>query len=206
MTPADLAGAWRRVSIAIGAGPASEPASVVWIQVGDVYADLRIPRDAAGAPVSFAGTTVWDAPTLRWIHDLDLDPAGGDDVGALDLDGDELVERGTSAGPDGPVPYTEVWQRLPGSHPPHLALRREDGLGVLVRTGAHALVVVDERSLGGAYLACHRTGSDDGWSVALQLGDDADRLPEPPVAGAPPDEVIDGHRWHVASAPSTAHR
>jgi putative spermidine/putrescine transport system substrate-binding protein len=147
VTPADLTGAWRRASIAIGGGPPSEPASVVWLQVGEVYADLRVPLDTAGAQASFAGWTTWEAPTLRWIHDLDLDPSGGDDVGTLDRAGDELVERGTSAGPDGPVPYTEVWRRLPGSGPPHVARRREDGLGLLVRTGAHALAVLDERSL-----------------------------------------------------------
>ena len=204
MTPADLTGAWRRASIAIGGGPPSEPASVVWLQVGEVYADLRVPLDPAGAQASFAGWTTWEAPTLRWIHDLDLDPSGGDDVGTLDRAGDELVERGTSAGPDGPVPYTEVWRRLPGSGPPHVARRREDGLGLLVRTGAHALAVLDERSLGGAFRACYRTGSDDGWTVALRLGTGADHLPEPPAVDGAPDAALDGHRWLVATTPATS--
>ena len=204
MTPADLSGAWRRVSIAVGGGPAREPASVVWLQVGDVYADLRIPLGATGSPASFAGTTVWDPPTLRWIHDLDVDPSGGEDVGALERDADDLVERGSSDGPGGPVPYTEVWRRLPGSGPPHLALRREDGLGLLVRTGAHTVSVVDERSAGGAFQACYRTGSDDGWTVALRLGQGADHLPGPPVADVGADVVLGGHRWHVASAPAAS--
>ena len=209
MTPQDLTGAWRRVSIAVGDGPAVEPASVVWIQVGDRYADLRIPTDPGASPASFAGTTSWDDPFLSWAHDLDLDPSGAPDVGHLRHEGDDLVETGTSDGPDGAVTYTEVWRRLPGSGGPHVAMTRDDGLGTLVRTGHHAITVVDDRPSGGPYRACYRTASAHGWTVSLALGPGAEHLPEPPGAAAapadlaatdlPPDHRAPDHRWHLVS-------
>jgi hypothetical protein len=204
VTPERLAGAWRRVSLAVGDGPASEPASVVWLQAGDRYADLRVPTDPDGTPASFAGTTSWHDPFLHWAHELDLDPSGGSDVGHLRQDGDDLVETGTAAGPDGPVGYTEVWRRLPGSDGPHLAMTREDGRGTLVRTGDHVLTVVDDRPAGGAHRACYRTATVHGWTVALVLGPGAEHLPgpppdEPPPPGAPPSSLAPDHRWHVVA-------
>ena len=205
MTPDHLSGGWRRVSIAVGDGPAVEPATVVWLQAGDVFADLRLPRSPTGAPASFAGTTSWRAPHLRWAHHLDLHLPAGDDVGRLDWDGDDLVETGTGVGPDGPAAYTEVWRRLEGSAGPTLALTRWDGMGTLVRTGGHALTVVDDRPYGGAFRACHRRRHRDHWAVAASLGGGAELAPGPPAGEAPlaSSHVLGPHRWTVVHASVT---
>jgi hypothetical protein len=133
VTPERLAGAWRRVSLAVGDGPASEPASVVWLQAGDRYADLRVTTDPDGTPASFAGTTSWHDPFLHWAHELDLDPSGGSDVGHLRQDGDDLVETGTAAGP------TARWAtpRCGGACPARTAAPRHDEGGRPRDAGAH---------------------------------------------------------------------
>lgn len=184
--PERFRGAWRRVSLAVDGSAPAEHADVVWLQTERTYADLRIPRYGYGdivAPMSFAGTTSWAAPFLRWSHDLDLDrgrpPADGD-VGRVRWDGDDLVETGQVTEGGRAVPYTEVWRRVAGSDTCLESHRSPDGRCVVVRTGDHALTIADDRAAGGAYRACYRTRHDGRWSVELALGAGATDLPAPP--------------------------
>jgi hypothetical protein len=185
--PARFRGAWARMSLAVDGATPAEHADVVWLQTEHTYADLRIPRLGYGdivAPMSFAGTTTWADPFLRWSHDLDLDPDGrlGDaDVGEVHWRGDDLVETGEFADGDRSVPYTEVWRRLPASGGDLESHWSADGTCVVVRTGDHALTIADERAGGGVYRACYRTRRDGGWAVELALGDGATDLPAPPT-------------------------
>lgn len=171
MTPDRFTGAWRRTSIAVDGADPVVGAEVRWVQAGDHYADLRIPVAPEEPPVCFAGTTTWDDPDLRWAHELDLDPAGGEDVGAITDDGDDLVETGSFERDGRTVPYVERWERLAGGDGAVLALERADVPGLLVMAGDHAVAVVDERADGGPFLACswrHHRGS---WHVDLCLDD-----------------------------------
>lgn len=209
MTPAALTGAWRRASIAIGGAPPTEPAQVVWIQVGDEYVDLRVPHDGGAEPASFAGTTTWQEPHLRWRHEIDLAPDPPEDVGALHWEGDELVETGTFERSGATVGYVERWRREPGGDGEVLALRRADGLGLLVQTGDHALAACDDRPGGGPYRASCWVRRAGTWSASLTLGPGA---PPPPLPPPPPPRpgaspwpaslLFDGRRWDVVAAGS----
>lgn len=189
--PPRFRGAWKRVSLALDGAEPAEHADVVWLQTEDTYADLRIPRYGYGdivAPMSFAGTTTWVDPYLRWSHDLDLDPdsrLGEADVGRVRWDGDDMVETGELTDGSRSVPYTEVWRRLPASAAGLESHWSADRSCVVVRTGAHALTIADDRPTGGVYRACYRTHGADGWTVELALGEGAADLPAPP----PTDEM-----------------
>lgn len=208
MTPATFTGTWRRSSVSIGGAAPSEPAKVVWIQVGDVFADLRIPHDPAGEAASFAGTTSWQEPHLRWCHEIDLAAGGADDVGAMCWEGDTLVETGAFERDGVPVAYVERWRRQPGSTGESLALRRHDAPGVFVQTGDHALVVCDDRPAGGEHRAGYWTRTAGTWSESLTLATSTPAPPPPaPPPPAPPASsagpawlLLDSHRWQVVHA------
>ena len=68
--PDSFRGAWARRSIALGDAPASEPATVVWVQGRSAYADLRVPFDPTEPSECFAGHTSWEPPQLRWSHEI----------------------------------------------------------------------------------------------------------------------------------------
>ena len=135
------------------------------------------------APLSFAGTTTWADPFLRWGHDLDLDaerPPGASDVGRVAWDGNDLVETGEFTDGDRAVPYTEVWRRVADSDAGLESHWSPDGTCVVVRTGDHALTIADDRAAGGAYRACYRSRHEGRWEVELALGAGAADLPAPP--------------------------
>ncbi len=200
MTPSSLTGAWRRHGIAFDGGEAVETSNVVWLQAGDVFADLRMPATPEGAPASFAGSTTWDGNRLRWVHELDLSLDAADDVATLRHEDGDLLESGTAERGGREVGYVERWRRLPGSGSPSCALARVDGLGLLVQAGDHVLTVADDRPLGGGFRACYRAREAGVWQTVLALGDRAGALPGPPPDQPSPDTLLqlDGHTWQVA--------
>jgi len=172
--PAELRGAWRRRSIRVGDGDPEERYDVIWIQGSSGFVDLRLPRDATGglAVRIFAGTADWDGARLTWTHEIDIDPArrAVPDVGAVELAGDVLVERGGT----GDDSYVEEYLRLTGSKDevvvrtarlPDRALH-----GVWAQAGGHRLVIVDDRPLGGELVAEHAMLDDAGWRRRLAFG------------------------------------
>jgi hypothetical protein len=166
--PEAFVGAWQRVSIALGGGPASESAQVLWVQGWSAYADIRVPHAAGFDAVEcFAGHTTWEAPCLRWAHTIDLagGPAALADVGTVEWDGDDLVERGTFLIDGTEVPYIEVWRRLPSAG--GLVVEMCDDGFTHVQVGEHALTVLDERATGGSFGATYRRGDE----VVLAIGD-----------------------------------
>jgi HRI1 protein len=172
--PAGLVGAWTRDSIAVGGAPPAEPQWVRYVQAARNYADLRLDRDGSGA-VCFAGTTSWDpARSLaRWQHAVDLEHGPADDEGVLDWLADgRMLERGTFAGPAGPVTYEELWRPLPVEGG-LVALRSEQPPARLVKVGGHRIVVVDRRATGGGFAARYDGRTDRTWRPGLTLGDPA---------------------------------
>jgi hypothetical protein len=154
--PDAFIGAWARRSIALGDGPPTEPASVVWIQGRSAYADLRVPLDPAEPTECFAGHTTWEPPQLRWSHDIDLagGPAALADVGTVEWAGPDLVERGEFTIDGRAVPYVEVWRQLPGSA--GLVVEEVAPGTTRVAVGDHELTVVDRRDDGGGFAAEYR--------------------------------------------------
>lgn len=157
MIPDEFTGGWVRVSIALGDAPATEDKLVWWLQATSRHADLRVPletegerRESAGS-LAFAGTTVWEPPSLTWLPDLELVPSGFPDTGVVTWDGADLLESGSTVTGGVPVAYVERWRRLPDTAAPLLALSRPGGR--LVRTGSLALSIVDERPRGGEFHA-----------------------------------------------------
>ena len=204
MTPDLVHGAWRRRSVSIdGSGP-FESQRVVWIQAGTCYADLRIPFTPGAAERCFSGRSGWDGDgyAYRWRHRLDLENSGGEpsaaaeDVGELSWEDGALVERGLFPTPTGSVCYEEIWERLPGSDGPFVALEARDTC--LVRTGRHALTVVDGRPNGHPFSACYCVFVEGRWQATAFLGDGGG-LPEP---DNPPAAWTVVHRGTAEAVPA----
>lgn len=175
MIAKEFTGGWIRLSIALGEAPATENMLVWWLQSTSRHADLRVALDADGENIAFAGTTVWDPPSLTWLPDLELVPSGFPDTGVVAWDGEDLLESGTTVIGGVSVPYVERWQRLPDTAAPLLALSRPGGR--LVRTGNLALSILDERPAGGEFHAVGWRSHAGGWTIDHCW---------PPAAKAPP--------------------
>ena len=200
MTPERFTGTWRRTTISVDGAPPTEPAHVVWVQAGDHFADLRVPRLRGGRAASFAGGTSWHEPHLRWRHEIDLDAGQAEDVGAMSVDGDDLVEEGGTELEGRTVTYVERWRRQPRSDGEVLALRRDDGFGLLVQTGDHALSVCDDRGMGGEHRACYWTRTGSRWTPSLVLGPTTPLPPAPPARPVDAGDVLlGGDHWSVVS-------
>jgi hypothetical protein len=180
--PHEFTGVWRRVSIAVGDDAPDEPCDVYWLQAGEAFSDLRLPRRPGVAPAAFSGHTTFDPPALTWHHRLDLTPCPEPDVGVMEWCGADLIERGRTAVNGADVPYEEVWRRVPHDDPlPILVLAREpetaDRLGSIVRVGAHAVVMA---MTGDGLTVRHDVSFAGQWVAAGGLGGGA--LPPVPVA------------------------
>ena len=198
MIPDAFTGGWLRVSIALGDAPPSEDTLVWWLQSMSRHADLRVPFEADGVAVAFAGTTSWERPSLTWRPDLELQPSGFPDTGVIRWDGAELLESGTTVIGGVSVPYVERWQRLPDTAAPLLALSRPGAR--LVRTGNLALSIADDRGAGGEFHAVAWRRHGGGWTIDHCWPPAAKAPPPPPdralVAGT---SIVlrDGLTWTV---------
>ena len=142
---------WRRTLLIRPDGTEDRGTSVVWIQAGTRYVDLRLPVDLPPtAPVAelspgelsayarvegFAGVLRSDGPWACWDRAVDLQPAQPlPDEGLLEPHGADLVETGRH------VRYLERWRRVGQQAGPVCAAELEDvdtgAVGVLVRVGA----------------------------------------------------------------------
>lgn len=146
----DIEGHWRRAWLK-APGVADHDTCVHWLQVGDLFADIRIPAerpdvrgaqalsdlpDAALAQLlkaeGFAGHTVVKNDVCTWNRELNWHGRPGDaDIGRLTFDGssDRLIEDGMHAD------YTELWHRA-DDFPVHAGrLYAKDGMALLVTVG-----------------------------------------------------------------------
>jgi hypothetical protein len=180
--PHQFTGVWRQESIAVGDGAPDQPCDVFWLQAGQAFADLRLPRRAGVEPEAFSGHTTFDPPALTWHHHLDLTARHEPDVGVVEWRGADLIERGRTVVNGADVPYEEVWRRVPHDGPlAILVLVGEPATagchGSIVRVGAHAVVMA---TTGDALTVRHDVSSGGRWVAAGSLGDGA--LPPVPVA------------------------
>lgn len=161
-------GAWVRHSATVAGSEPFETQHVIWVQAGGSYADIRVPFHPAAAARCFGGRSGWDGSRYRWSRHLDTEPAAGEDLGELHVDGDCLVERGLLPGLAGPVAYEERWLPLEGSGGPYLAL--EAPHGCMVQAGDHALTIVAAREAGGELRAAYRVRRGGGWALVHSVG------------------------------------
>ena len=198
MIPPEFTGGWLRVSIALDGGAPYEDMVVWWLQSASKHADLRVPLTPVGDGISFAGTTVWQEPSLTWLPDLELVPNEFPDTGVVSWDGDDLLEAGSFLEDGVEVRYVERWRRLPDTSGPLLALSSASGR--LVRTGDLALSIVDARESGGEFNAVAWRLTAGAWSVDHCWPAQA-AAPAPPLsAELTPGECIaldDGQTWMV---------
>jgi len=174
-----LHGAWSRRSVTVDGGRPFETQSVVWLQAGTGYADLRVPFHPDADQRCFTGRSGWDGERYRWTHHLDLegsDSPAADDVGDLTWEDGAVVERGLFPTDHGMVSYEEVWVRLPGADGPWQVFEAPDAC--LVRLGRHAITVVDRRPQGGGFAACYRVHASGRWRIQFAIGEAAS-LPAP---------------------------
>jgi hypothetical protein len=198
MIPAAFTGGWVRNGIALDGTPPAEDAMVWWLQAPTRHGDLRLKRDSGEAQLCFAGVTSGTEFALTWRHDIELAASDSADVGAVQWDGDDLLESGCFTVDGREVRYVERWQRLPGSESPLHAFSSPTGR--IVRAGDYALTIVDARAGGGHFAAiAWRLGEDDGWLPAHRWPIDAS-LPAPPVALADAERAVlldDGVEWAI---------
>jgi hypothetical protein len=182
--PAWLVGIWRRESIELSGAPdlpsgPFETAAVVWFQSRTRYADLRIPRGGP-APFSeeeaFGGRQHWNAPRLRFAHELDRSDRLADDEGDLELrheaGGEVLLEAGTFVHGGRSCRYVERWRRATPPDPVLEVheLRGADGDldGLSLRIHDEALLL---RCREGLVCARHERADDAGRTTIAALGD-----------------------------------
>src|ERR1700709_2122375 len=112
MTMLPSAGGWRRDGIAVGDEPLRETQDVMWLQVGDEYADMRLGPDKGWA---FAGVTTVATSRVTWTHLVETEGDNFEDTGEMVAIPGGFAERGSFA--DG-RPYLEVWRELDGETSP----------------------------------------------------------------------------------------
>jgi hypothetical protein len=199
--PARLTGGWIRHGISIDGGPVVEDALVWWLQAPSRHCDLRVPFSGTDGLMSFAGTTKWADPSLTWVPEIELNPSIFTDTGVITWDGADLMETGHYYEGTRKIPYVERWVRLRDGEGELLALSYEgsSARGRLVRTGNHALTIVDARPGGGQFAATAWRLTDGAWGVHHCWPSDA-VTPRPPltvVRSAHAVQLDDGLEWTV---------
>lgn len=183
LTPVVYTGGWRRRWLQVGDSEASEPGTVVWLQAGDHYIDIRTcpePTFLTG-PGVFAGHTTFGDSRITWHHEIDcpaLPSSAGpvQDVGHISWSGyDEFTERGVTDTGDGSIAYTELWERIrDAQHEPAYSMTPADGEGLAVRCGSHLVGVHrPDPATPDRWGAVHLRLSAQEWDVVLCLGDAA---------------------------------
>ncbi len=218
MIPPDFTGGWARVSISLDGAAPFEDTTVWWLQAASKHADLRVPLSGSGsgsalmaasdpAPgvMAFAGTTHWEAPSLTWVPEVELDPSELADTGVMSWDGEDMLEAGETVVDGRRLRYVERWRRLPGTASPLIALSAPDGR--LVRAGELALTVIDQRAAGGAFRAVAWRLVDGEWTTSHCWPPEA-KAPAPPTSADLATGAIvtldDGSHWTVDEAENRA--
>jgi Protein HRI1 len=129
------AGGWRRDGIAIGDGPLRETEDVMWLQVGDDYADMRLGADKRWA---FAGVTTVASSRVTWTHIVETQGDNFEDTGEMVAIPGGFAERGNFY--DG-RPYLELWRDVDGPVEPARSATAAEGTVRVVRLGGRALWV-----------------------------------------------------------------
>mgnify|MGYP000093568379 CR=1 FL=1 len=109
----ELTGVWRRESLSVAEGEPYEDSTVYWLQAGAFFADMRWPLQVNGGESSgtsaFSGLTHWAAPTIKFVHELDLTKEHMEDQTILSIENGKLHESGQVTINDELIQFQEVW-------------------------------------------------------------------------------------------------
>jgi hypothetical protein len=169
---ADLVGAWTRWRLTVDGVRCRDPGRVLWLQTGDWYADIRLPRPAGATavgpeatfarPWAFAGTAAWNPPVMTWHHHFDSMLQPNIDSNPLEREGDVLVESGDLKWAGLWVPFRQEWRRLSP---------REVPVDVKVSAGRMHLtigvwrIVIDDDRPSGPFRASREEFDGGAWRV-----------------------------------------
>lgn len=177
--PFPTTAAFRRVGRSIGGAELIEVTDVLWLQVGEMFADIRFPKIGSASEVSldlpqaFSGSVAVEGSLITWTHDMDTleRPPGKIDDGTFEWQdhilleiGEDYVEHWDSLGqpqdsPGQVAEYREPVEELSRSTPP-AALRSR-----VVRVGSLAVAVWSSPFPGGALLE-----AEPQWHIVNEVG------------------------------------
>lgn len=185
MTPNEFSGGWHRRCVDIdGAGPV-EASTVIWLQAGARFIDLRNPVATSNGcgpldgPGAFAGTTSFENSVLTQRHEFDVPQRRAGEVtnahtpaidtGRVEWVDGMLLEAGELESPDRTIRYIEQWCRLDSAESPTYAIEPSTGTGLGVRCGDHvaALHITDNPAI---WAAVYLRQSRIGWMPSMRLG------------------------------------
>jgi hypothetical protein len=186
--PSRFVGAWLRSELIVD-GEVVENGPTLWLEAGTAFVDVR-GRGGFASEMTFAGTTSWSEPHLTWTHEIESED-GGEDVGLITVDGDDLIESGEFT-TDRVVTFAERWSPQPGAAEP-VAVAATDG-GLAVRVGDHASAILDRRSTGGGVAGRYQRWDGSTWVTEITHGT-SDAFPDPLDPSGPPPP---GWTWRNA--------
>jgi hypothetical protein len=150
--PKKFWGLWRRFSVALDGGPPVEPALVFWCQAPRLFMDLRWhidpqPGDQFGLSIDryMAGYSIYeDTGFMTWHHMIDSLSGAGSDRSAVEVSGDELVERGEFDDATGTTGRTfiEVWRRVESEIPKMTHQTTDVGQTCTAQAGCWQMTIV----------------------------------------------------------------
>jgi len=107
-------GVWQRESLSVEKGEAFEDSNVLWLHTGEYFADLRWPKPGTThlKPSAFAGRAYWNAPSMKFIHEIDLTKEIEEDTGILSFSNGKLIEAGQITIENKIIRFEETWIRL----------------------------------------------------------------------------------------------
>ena len=178
----DLIGVWKRQSLQIEGGEPFEVSHAYWLQAHGFYADMRWPRgeDHRAENSAFAGTADWQAPWMRFAHEIDFNSLITEDVGHLSRENNGLRERGElQLGPK-TIKFEELWRPVrpktdngfvdTSVNVAQLAIDADNRQkGYLVRIADHAIAML-ETGPGVFSAGCWRGESASHWQLLAAIG------------------------------------
>lgn len=193
-----LDGIWRRGSLSLDGRTLPQDSQVTWAQLGPWFVDLRSPDDNSSRAAAFSGRIIWNPPRVRFLRDLDLDPAAPNDTAVLEIVEDEMMERGEVTIEGRTVRYVETWTRRERSTGPRIVLEgritSDAPLSGRLIQSDDMLVAMVTGEPGGVQAIALET-SADGWRLLHQIG----ALEPPPSGGVVSGDNWAGLRWMPAA-------
>ncbi len=100
----------RRGRMKIGSAEPFEDKTVLWLQAGRWFADIRICNRSDGEHEGFAGLIDWQNPFLRFHHLVNISGTlSSDDIGTIEFTDFGCYERGTFTHENEQIPFEEKW-------------------------------------------------------------------------------------------------
>jgi hypothetical protein len=170
-----LGGVWQRKLLVEPDGVADTSTDVIWLQFGELCADVRTPEGAESCQTAFAGVLRKRGDIFHWDPEWEFGtpPGAPPDEGYLCWQGNILREDGVHSA------YLEHWLRLAEAGEADFGCRLVDGggasKGLVIRIGAFAIFAIEQQDGTASFLLLRQ--DDEGWSVSAST-------PDHPVSGA----------------------